>query len=231
MQSTGVGTVQRKGRTGVKKKLAGFLFTILLICCIYVCAGAEETKEVTEIKAGVEFSANGKSTNFEDMRDDDFRTYFPLKEKKGWLEVHRETPVYGVYVKLFEKNGAPVEYAVQVKAGNDEWETVAQGGQYLIHWHPLKESVTEFRIAGISKERIRIAELQLYGEGEKPDDVQDWQTIDKCDLMLLSAHPDDEILWFAGLLPTYAGEKKLKVQLAVMAPTGGERKLELLHAI
>ena len=50
-------------------------------------------------------------------------------------------------------------------------------------------------------------------------------------MMLLTAHPDDEILWFAGLLPTYAGERGLRVQLAVMAPTGGERKLELLHAI
>ena len=123
----------------MKKKLTGILFAVLLICSIYVCAGAEEAKE---IKTGVEFSANGKSSNFEDMQDDDFRTYFPLKEKKGWLEIHSETPVNGVYVKLFEKNGAPVEYAVQVKAGNDEWETVAEGGQYLVHWHPLNLATT-----------------------------------------------------------------------------------------
>ena len=213
------------------KKRTTLIVLLFLLVCICACAGAEEAEEAKEIKTGIEFSANGKSSNFEDMQDDDFRTYFPLKEKKGWLEIHSETPVGGVYVKLFEKNGAPVEYAVQVKAGNDEWETVAEGGQYLVHWHPLKEAVNDIRIAGNSKERIRIAELLLYTEGKKPGDVQDWQTIDKCDMMLLSAHPDDEILWFAGLLPTYAGERKLKVQLAVMAPTGGERKLELLHAI
>ena len=156
----------------MKKKLTGFLLFMLIICCIYMYAAAEEAKE---IKTGIEFTANGKSSNFEDMQDDDFRTYFPLKEKKGWLEIHSETPVGGVYVKLFEKNGAPVEYAIQVKAGDDEWETVAEGGQYLVHWHPLKEAVNDIRIAGNSKERIRIAELLLYTEGKKPGDVQDWE--------------------------------------------------------
>lgn len=196
-------------------------------------SGEEDVPSGTaaEIRDGISFSGNGRSENFADMQDDDFGTYFPLKDKKGWLEVCSEKPVYGVYVMLFEKITVPLSYDVQVKDGSGEWQTVAQGGQYLINWHPLKEPATEFRISGTSRERIRVAELRLYGEGEKPREVQDWQTIGKCDMMLLTGHPDDEILWFAGLLPTYAGERGLRVQLAVMAPTGGERKLELLHAI
>ena len=199
----------------------------------------EENSEATgelsgtaeEIKTGITFTANGKSDNYGDMQDDDFKSYYPLKEKKGWLEVHSEKQVYGIYVMLFEKITVPLAYEIQVRDRAGEWQTIAQGGQYLINWHPLEESVFEFRICGISKERIRISELRLYGEGDKPREVQNWITIDKCDMLLLSAHPDDEILWFAGLLPTYAGERGLRVQLAVMAPTGGERKLELLHAI
>ena len=201
-------------------------------------SGDEEEDESAEtsgtaalIKSGVSFEANGRSENFGDMQDDDFRTYFPLKDKKGWLEVHSEKPVYGVYLMLFEKITVPLEYEIQLQDGNGGWRTVAKGGQYLVNWHPLEEGVTDFRIFGTSKERIRVSELRLYGEGEKPADVQDWQTIGKCDIMLLSGHPDDEILWFAGFLPTYAGDRGYRVQLAVMAPTGGERKLELLHAI
>lgn len=207
------------------------LFTaclIALLLCALSCACAEEAKEITE---GITFEANARSVEFANMRDDDFSTYFPLKDKKGYLEVHSEEPVYGIYLMQFEKNVVPLSYDLQVKGSGGEWETVAQGGQYLIHWHPLEEGVTEFRIAGTSEERIRVAELRLYGEGEKPAELQDWQTIDKCDMMLLSGHPDDETLWFAGLLPTYAGERKLRVQVAVMVPTGGMRKLELLHAI
>ena len=51
------------------------------------------------------------------------------------------------------------------------------------------------------------------------------------DSTLLAGHPDDEILWFAGLMPVYAGERGLRVQNAIMVPTGGERKLEVLGAI
>ena len=223
----------------MKKKLTGCLIGFLMIC-ICAFAGAEaagETEAVTakqtakEITTGITFSGNGKSDNYQDMQDDNFHTYYPLKDKKGWLEVHSEEPVCGIYLMQFEKITVPLSYDLQIRDENGEWKTVAQGGEYLIHWHPLDKAVREFRISATSRERIRIAELRLYGEGEKPEEVQDWHTIDKCDMMLLTGHPDDEILWFAGLLPTYAGERGLRVQLAVMAPTGGERKLELLHAI
>ena len=238
----------------VKKILTGIIIVFLLTGIIFFACAEEpsdaypgktvpeatgksakmqqqQENEAEEIKTGIVFSANGRSRNFDEMQDDDFATYFALKDKAGWLEVHSEQPVYGICLKQFEKITVPLSYDIQVKSGDGEWRTIAQGGTYLVQWHPLEQGVTEFRILGTSRERIRIAELQLYGQGAKPKDVQDWQTISKCDMMLLSAHPDDEILWFAGLLPTYAGERGLRVQLAVMAPTGGERKLELLHAI
>ena len=132
-------------------------------------AGAEEA---AEISTGITFNANGKSDNFGDMQDDDFRTYYPMKEKNGWLEIHSEEPVRGVYIMLFEKITVPLSYDVQVKNGAGEWKTVAQGGQYLVNWHLLEEAVTELRISETSKERIRIAELRLFSEGEKPPAVQ-----------------------------------------------------------
>lgn len=210
------------------KKMLACLAAVLALLCLCALAYAEEA---AEIRTGILFSGNGKSEDFACMQDDDFATYYPLKEKNGWLEVHSEEPVSGVYVMQFEKNGELPGYDLQVKDGSGEWTPVAQGGEYLIHWHALAEPVTEFRISGRGNKRTRVAELRLYGEGEKPREVQDWQTAGKCDMMLLTGHPDDEILWFAGLLPTYAGERGLCVQLAVLAPTGGERKLELLHAI
>ena len=211
----------------LKKTVTG-AFILILVLLAYSYASA---KEAVKIKTGVTFSSNAISDKFSDMQDNNFGTYFPMREKKGWLKVHSEEPVYGIYLMQFEKDSPKLGYDIQISDGKGGWETVAQGGNYLVHWHPLDEPVTEFRIFQTGQERIRIAELQLYGKGDKPQSVQDWQTIDKCDMMLLTAHPDDEILWFAGLLPTYAGERGLRVQLAVMAPTGGERKLELLHAI
>ena len=51
------------------------------------------------------------------------------------------------------------------------------------------------------------------------------------DLLLLVAHPDDELLWFGGLLPTYAGERGVRVQVAYLVPATPLRRLEMLDAL
>lgn len=58
-------------------------------------------------------------------------------------------------------------------------------------------------------------ELRAFPPGEVPGWVQRWERIPegKADLLLLSTHGDDEQLFFAGLLPWYAGEKGLRVQV------------------
>ena len=212
----------------MKKTVTGLMIVLLLV---FACA-LTEAEEARQITSGVSFFSNAKSRDYDYMLDDDFSTYYPLKEQKGWLEIRSEEPVFGVYLMSFEKSYTNVPYELQIKGPDGEWQTVAQAGEYLINWFRIPQGARELRIFGTGKQdRTRVAELRLYGEGEKPADVQEWKTIGKCDMMLLTAHPDDELLWFAGLMPTYAGERRLRFQLAVMAPTGGERKLELLHAI
>lgn len=61
-----------------------------------------------------------------------------------------------------------------------------------------------------------IQELYIYTPGEVPDFVQKWQlpADNSTDLLLYSTHGDDEQLFFAGLLPYYAGELGYQVQVA-----------------
>ena len=57
-------------------------------------------------------------------------------------------------------------------------------------------------------------EVYLFPPGEVPDWVQRWQqNPGEADLLLLSTHGDDEQLFFAGLLPYYAGERGYRVQV------------------
>ena len=156
---------------------------------------------------------SGNTKDYTTLTDGELKTYLPFRESKGMLEITAPSPAYGVYIMLFDKFGRPLSYDLQTEE-NGEWVTAAQGGEYLVHWHPLETPARRLRIVTTSKERLRVAELRVYGPGEKPGEVQAWSRLEKCDLMLLTAHPDDEILWFAGLLPT-----------------GGQRKLELLSAI
>ena len=212
-----------------KNKL--LLLALLALCLLLVCpAEAEEAKELT---AECVFTSNARGKDFSLMTDRNFSTYYSLNDKKGWLDVESSVPIHGISISMLSRYGAPVSYDIQVEAEDGTWTTVASN-QFLVDWFVPDEPLTKFRIKGTSAERIRISEIRIFGEGEKPADVQDWKVLDDCDLMLISCHPDDEVLWFAGLLPTYAGERNYKVQLVEMTtPTEPypERPLELLACI
>ena len=63
-------------------------------------------------------------------------------------------------------------------------------------------------------EGVTIADIYVFSEGELPEWVQKWNTpCEEADLMLISSHSDDEQLFFAGVLPYYAIERKLEVQV------------------
>jgi len=60
-----------------------------------------------------------------------------------------------------------------------------------------------------------IADVYGFSEGELPGFVQIWQPpCEEADLLLFSSHSDDEQLFFLGMLPLYAGERGLQVQVA-----------------
>lgn len=62
---------------------------------------------------------------------------------------------------------------------------------------------------------VSIAEVYAFGEGSLPKWVQKWEPIlPEADLLMISSHSDDEQLFFAGVLPYYAGELGLRVQVA-----------------
>ena len=60
-----------------------------------------------------------------------------------------------------------------------------------------------------------IADIYPFSQGDLPDWVQVWAPpCQQADLLLLSSHSDDEQLFFAGVLPYYAVERQLNVQVA-----------------
>lgn len=65
---------------------------------------------------------------------------------------------------------------------------------------------------------VGIYELYIFTEGTTPDFVQKWQDpVDgKTDLVLFSTHSDDEQIFFAGILPYYAGELGYQVQVVYL---------------
>ena len=60
-----------------------------------------------------------------------------------------------------------------------------------------------------------VADIYAFSSGELPEWVQMWKPpCENADLLLFTSHSDDEQLFFSGILPYYAGERGLQVQVA-----------------
>ena len=101
-----------------------------------------------------------------------------------------------------------------------ERKTFGQNG-FLHEFADLRQAF------GYAPERITLSfdsgagalnELVVYTPGAVPDSVQIWETPKDCetDIVLFSTHGDDEQLFFAGLLPYYAAERELQVQVVYL---------------
>ena len=55
---------------------------------------------------------------------------------------------------------------------------------------------------------MQICRCAVYGPGELPDPFHDWQeTPQKLDYLLISTHPDDDVLFLGSVIPTYGAEQ------------------------
>lgn len=85
--------------------------------------------------------------------------------------------------------------------------------------------------------KTAINELYAFTSGQVPDFVQQWKLPREgsTDLVLFSTHGDDEHLFFAGLLPYYAGELGYQVQVVYMTDhhnnAGPTRMREMLDGL
>lgn len=211
------------------KKLRYLLPLILVILLLTaVSAVAEEAENLTEgctVKA-----VNAK--NVVRITDGKYTTYWESgKTKKPWVTVSSDKPIYGLYL-CFQK--LPDTYEIQ-KASGDDWITVAEGGNPRYH-HAF------FELDGVKKVRIistmekansmGFNEIFIFGKGEVPEWVQRWQEpVEKADLLFMIAHPDDELLFTGGAIPTYAAEKGLKVEVVYLTHSNTTRRSEALNGL
>lgn len=128
----------------------------------------------------------------------------------------------------------PLAVTIQKPDGNGGWEDVASyEGKHYEQFYPV-DGLSEIRIVHRDqpRENLKILELTVVTPGELPDNIHVWQDPpEKVDLMLLHGHPDDEVLWFGGLLPYYGGEQKKDVLVVCAAPSHYQRRHELLDAL
>lgn len=78
----------------------------------------------------------------------------------------------------------------------------------------------------------RICNMKVYSAGKLPKDVQVWQKpVDKADIMFISTHQDDELIFFGGAIPYYFVALKKPCVLVYMANCNRHRRYEALNAL
>ncbi len=202
---------------------ASFLVFLLL-----TPSGAR-AKTALDLTAACDISVTYKTWAAPRMLDRDYVSSWKGTAGDATVEVHSPDPCFGLYLCFSEK---PAAWRVQtLQSGH--WETVCEvpASEFAHQYCPL-DGLSHFRIAPQARAPLGITELFVLGEGEIPPWVQRWESpSDKADLLLLFAHPDDEVLFFGGTIPTYAGEQKRDLVAAVLSCPSYIRRSELLNSL
>ena len=208
----------------------GLLFLLLL-------AGAAMAQEAEDITAQAKVKASSLDKRFktyamECSLDRDYTTQWrSKKERRANLEITSQEPVYGIY--FCSGMEAPEPWVVEVPDGKS-WTVAARADGVYGHEYLALEGLTHFRIRleTTALKVFAVNELFLLSEGDVPGWVQLWEPpVEKADLMILVGHPDDEMLFFGGMIPTYAGEKGMKVVVCYLTCNYPSRRSELLNGL
>lgn len=185
------------------------------------------------LQALIDASVNGEKLHL--GLDRSYTTFWsvPRGQNQAWIQVttSEDAPIRGLYIAWAHQ---PKPWRLEALQG-DKWQAIAQGGLegYAHEYLSVPEGSTIVRLVSDQPgDAFDIAELFVFGEGEIPDFVQRWQpTVEKADLMILCAHPDDEFIYMGGTIPTYAGERKKSVLVVTLACANRTRRSELLNAL
>ena len=200
-------------------------FSLLLILIMLLGVAFAQTAQ--DITTTAEIIVTSDTNNLTNLLDGNYRTVW--RSKRGYVQFDLPEPCYGIYLT---QSGETDCFTVEVRLEDDTWSPVYHSkGEYL-HEFVCLSGVTSLRVIASGQGMLTLNGVHLYGKGDVPDDVQRWETLDKnADLMLISAHPDDEYIWFGGTIPTYAGERQMKVQLVYFCFGQARRKNELLDGL
>ena len=193
-------------------------FLLAAVLMLLVCAPAL-AQEAEDLTAQCKFTVSTKGYKLPRISDRDWgTTYISDKQRNPVVEIAapKASPIYGVYICFGDKL---TPWEIQGKRGG-KWTTIYESeGVFAHEYAPLPEGEKNIRVRAKAEKQIvfTISEIFLFGEGEVPSYVQQWQPApEKADLLVLAGHPDDEILFFGGTIPYYAGERGMNVVVAYL---------------
>ena len=213
----------------MKKWLIALLTLLALSLSV---AFAAEANDITE---DCKFKVCSSGRKYTLMTDKKYTSYWESnKIKTPWIAITAPEgkPIAGLYVCF---GNMPESWEIQTSDDGKDWFTAVPGDTRFLHAYvALPQPAQHVRVAVTSEKKtaLRINDLFVLSEGDLPDWVQVWQpTEEKADILFLSTHPDDELIFFGGAIPTYAVEQQRKVVVAYFTRSNTTRSSELLNGL
>lgn len=213
----------------MKKWLIALLTLLALSLSV---AFAAEANDITE---DCKFKVCSSGRKYTLMTDKKYTSYWESnKIKTPWIAITAPEgkPIAGLYVCF---GNMPESWEIQTSDDGTDWFTAVPGDTRFLHAYvALPQPAQHVRLAVTSEKKtaLRINDLFVLSEGDLPDWVQVWQpTEEKADILFLSTHPDDELIFFGGAIPTYAVEQQRKVVVAYFSRSNTTRSSELLNGL
>ncbi|MBO4471409.1 MAG: phosphodiester glycosidase family protein [Clostridia bacterium] len=204
------------------------ILLVLLLLAVFPAA-AEEAENLT---ADLKVKTADQPGKVKAITDGKYTTFWESSSRKDpWVVLSSDKPIYGLYL-CFQK--MPDTYVIQKESG-DGWVTVAEGGTPRYH-HAFFEldGLKKIRILSTMEKKnvMGFNEIFAFGKGEVPDWVQQWEEpAGSTDILFLSTHPDDDVLFLGSAITWYAAEQKKNVMVAYLTYSNTTRRSEALNGL
>lgn len=196
------------------KKLICLLLCLCMLIPAALVVGATEKKTAEDISKSA--TVTGKGYTGVRFITDKNTTTFHTSDPTAEISFDNTDGIGSIYIIMNFEYG---EIIVRDKETGEEKAVDSKG---ILHFFIDVEKLFGRTIKSASVKfesgAVTLSEIYIFSSGKAPDFVQIWQDPHEggADLVLFSTHGDDEQLFFAGLLPLYAGEKGLRVQVVYL---------------
>ena len=202
------------------------LLVLILILPQQAMAAEEIAKEISSR------SLVSDSVGFEDpwyLFDGNRRTGY-LTAAKATLTLSYNKGIGSVYMTF--NTSYPSYTVVNLETG--EKKTIENGYVHaFLDMNSLFGSAPKKVQLRFEKGQAALYEMRVFTAGKVPDSIQNWSepADGKTDLVLFSAHCDDDQIFFAGLLPYYAVERGYRVQVVFLTDHSNTYNLRMHEAL
>lgn len=201
---------------------------ILVLLLLFACLIGAEAETAADITDQCSFKLCATKRKASLMTDGKYTSYWESKEiKEPFITISSDEPIYGLYLCF---RSMPESYELTDGKG----KKLAEGDTRFYHvFYELNGvSTVTVRSTQSGKHAMGFNEVFVFGAGEVPDWVQRWEeTPEKADIMFLMAHPDDELIFLGGAIPTYAVEREKNVVVAYLTYSNTTRRSEALNGL